>query len=260
MTANFTGTQPNINAAISATASFGAFYRLYFPRIAATTTAATVASGGTTIQKLDLRPQIPSVGANVAGFVASNVSMHNEDAGTGMIVGLDYLLGSLDVATSVFTDGVAMPTKTIRGTSIQTAAGLCFAVVRTTLVATTPTVTVTFTDDLGSSGQTCAPVLPTNARANSCFNLQSLFSSGSVGVRDVTGMTISTGSSGIIDIYGILPLHLSFTNSSNYGTGFVSNFQIPYLIEANDYIGFYRLFSTTTCNAVATLSLSPEPI
>lgn len=259
MTANLTGSQPNINVMLATSASYGNLNRLYAPRIAATTTAATIASGGVTVQKLDLTPTIPSVGANVSGFIATNINMFNEDTGTGMIVGLDYLLGSLNLATGVFTDGVTMPLKTVRGTSIQTAAGLCFAVIRTTIAATTPTLTITFTDDSGTAGQIVTPIIPTNATAQSAFHLQPLFTGGSVGVRDVTGMTISTGSSGIIDVYGVLPLHVCFNNGSLHGTNFLSNFQIPYLAIPNETLGFYRLFNNATCDAVINISFIPEP-
>lgn len=258
MTANFTGTQPNINQALATSAAYGNFNRLYFAAITASTTLATTTSGRVTVQRLNISPQIPSLGSGVQGFIASNISMYNDDAFTGMIVGIEYLLGSLNVGTGVFTDGVTMPTKTVRGAAIQTAAGLAFATIRTTLNAATPTLTVTFTDETGTTGQTCQVGLPTNSLANSGFFLQPTFTTGSIGIRDVTGMTISAGSAGVIDIYGVLPLYMGFTNTSLHSTNLLSNFNVPYLIEASEQIGFYRLFNQTTCDAVITMTLIPE--
>lgn len=260
MTANFTSASPSIDKAIAANANYGSFNRLIFDMINGTTSAATTTCGFVTAQRFPTRPTIPSVGAGVQGYIATNIQAFTEDSNTIMIVGLEYLLGTVLFAANTFTAGVSMPLKTVKGASgIQTASGLTMMVVRTGLTATNPVITTTYTDQAGTTGRTCSLTIPTNATANSAFLMQPHMTSSSNGVRSVQSISRSTGSIGVIDVYGILPLYISHRNVALYNTNILNNFSIPWLIAPGERLGFYRLLSNTTCDACISITLVPEP-
>lgn len=260
--ANFTTASPTINAAIASSATNGMMQRMFYLRMGSTITAATTGSGAVTIMRGTQRPQMPSNGTGVNGFIATNAWGFNNVTNTVMMYGLEYELGSLAVSGNTFTDGVAMPTKTVRGASITTAASLVFATVTTGVTATTPTLTITYTDQDGNTGNTASLTLPTSPVANSGFYVTPHLASGDTGIRDVTNISISTGTAGTIKVYGVLPLMISSQASSNLGLATVLNsFNatiVPYLIEPNEYIGFYRFGSTGAGEFYAGFNLTPE--
>lgn len=260
--ANFTTASPTINAAISSTATNGMMQRMYYIRTTGTTTAATVASGGVSIVRGTQRPQMPTNGSGVSGFIAANAWGFNNLGSASIIYGLEYELGSLAVSGNAFTDGVTMPTKTVRGASITTAASLVFAVATVAVTATTPTLTITYTDQDGNTGQTATLTLPTSPVANTGFYVTPHLASGDTGIRDVTNISISTGTAGTIKIYGVLPLMISAQASANVGIANVltpfNSTMVPYLIEPNEYIGFYRFGSTAAGEIYAGFNLVPE--
>lgn len=258
---NFTTASPTINAAIASTAQYGMMQRIYYSRTAGGVTAATTTSGGVTITRAPLRPQMPSNGSGVSGFIATNTWGFSNIAATGLLYGLEYDLGTLTVSGNTFTDGVAMPTKSVRGESIVTAASLVFVVVTTTLIATTPVLTITYTDQDGNTGQTAVLTLPTNAAVNTGFYIAPHLSSGDTGIRDVTNISISVGTAGAIKIYGVLPLMIStatVTASISNTLSPLNSPIVPYLIEPNEYIGFYRFNVTTGGEIFAGFNLVPE--
>ena len=258
--ANFTTASPTIDAAISA-ATNGLMQRMYYFRGAAGNTAATTTSGSTSIFRCPQRIQMPSSnGSGIAGFIATNIFAFSRDAATGMFVGLEYELGSLAVSGNTFTDGVAMPTKTIRGTSITTAASLVFAVATVAVTATTPVLTITYTDQDGNTNQTATLTLPTSPLINTGFYVTPHLASGDTGIRDVTNISISTGSAGTIKIYGVLPLAASNQPVVPQATTLhcMSTPLTPYLIEPNEYIAAYRFGSTSTPEMYFGFSLVPE--
>lgn len=260
--ANFTTASPTINAAIASSATNGMMQRMYYIRMGSATTAATATSGSVSVMRGTQRPQMPSNGSGVSGFIAANAWGFNNLVNTGLIYGLEYELGSLAVSGNTFTDGVTMPTKTVRGASITTAASLIFAVATVAVTATTPTLTITYTDQDGNTGQTATLTLPTGPVINTGFYVTPHLASGDTGIRDVTNMSISTGTAGTIKVYGVLPLMMSTGPSTNVGiVNVLSPFNstiVPYLIEPNEYIGFYRFGSTVAGEIYAGFNLVPE--
>lgn len=260
--ANFTTASPTINAAIASSATNGMMQRMYYIRMSSSITAATAASGAVSVMRGTQRPQMPSNGSGVSGFIATNAWGFNNLVNTGLIYGLEYELGSLAVSGNTFTDGVAMPTKTVRNASITTAASLIFAVATVAVTATTPVLTITYTNQDGNTGQTATLTLPTSPVINTGFYVTPHLASGDTGIRDVTNMSISTGTAGTIKVYGVLPLMMSTGSSANVGIANVlSPFNstiVPYLIEPNEYIGFYRFGSTGTGEIFAGFNLVPE--
>lgn len=260
--ANFTTASPTLDAAISAAATNGMMQRMYYSRTGLTVTAATINSGGVSILRSPQRIQMPSSnGSGVSGFIATNVWGFTGASNSGMFFGLEYELGSLAVSTNTFTDGVAMPIKTVRGASITTAASLVFAVATVAVTgATTPTLTITYTDQDGNTSNTATLTLPSNPSINTGFYVTPHLASGDTGIRDVTNISISTGTAGTIKVYGLLPLMISNNPSSPFAT--VLNCMnaplVPYLIEPNEYIGAYRFGVAGASELFYGYSLTPE--
>jgi hypothetical protein len=260
MALNFTSATPTLNAAIAENARAGSFSRFIVSRMSTSATAATTSCGGVTGYRYPISIPIPTVGSGCAGYIGTNITAANEDGSTLMVVGLEYLLGTLTVSGNSFTNGVAMPTKTVRGASITTAASLCFAVVTTALTATSPVLTTTYVDQDGNSGASSTITIPTNALINSTYYLQPHLASGDLGMRDVTNLSISTGSAGVISVYGILPLLFVHTVSTTaFFSDLLSSTQVAYLIGAGESIGVYRFGATTASDLVLGLTLTPEP-
>lgn len=258
MANNFTSATPNLNAGYTAQTNFGIYNRQIWTRIPNSTTAVSASTGGQcTAQRYPIRPVIPSVGAGCDGFIATGISLVSAASSNLTIVGLEYLLGTITLP-GTFTDGVVMPTKKVRGASIQTAASMVFGVVSTTVVGT-PTVNITYTDQDGNTGNTMTFTTPAGPQLNTALLLSNRFASGDTGIRDITAMTQSGGTSGVIQIYGILPLHIEYQLNANSPVSILSNPIVPYLLAPGEFLGFYRLFQNGTVEMYASINLTPEP-
>lgn len=258
---NFTSANPSIDQAISDSATYGEYRRIYPYRLAVATTAATTTTGSVTTQRMALPLTIPSVTSPVLGYIFPTIRMYTEDGSVVCMAALEYELGSLAVSGNTFTAGVAMPTKTIHGEPVQTNAALVFVVPTVTMTATTPVLTITYTDQDGNTGQTATITLPTNAIANSGFFLQPLLASGDIAIREVTNMSISTGSAGTVKVYGCIKLAVSMHSTAGLSaltTDLLQSPIPPVLAEAGDKISFYRFGSNTTCEVIAVLVGVPE--
>lgn len=256
---NLTGSTPNLDSVIADNETYGEYRRFLFSRNAATS-GATTASGGVTTIRYPQTLTIPSVGTGIAGYVFTKIQVLSEDGTTGGFVGLEYDLGSLAISGNVFTSGVTMPTKTINGVSKTTAASLLFVVITASATATTPVLTITYTDQNGNTGNTATMTLPSNALINSAFFLQPHLATGDSGIRAVTNMSISTGTAGSLKVYGILPQHFYQNQSAlfPYGTDLLSTSIPPILAEPNDNIAIYRYGANTASDVMALLVGTPE--
>lgn len=220
------------------------------------TTAATTTCGYVSGQRFFRTipfssPFVPGSGITGANLVYSRIT--STGAQCPMVCGIEYLLGTLTVSGNSYADGVAMPTKTIKGTSLQTATGYLLAVVTTTLSATTPVLTINYTNQSGTTGRSCTVTLPTNSAANSAFLINPHLQAGDTGVQNLSasgpnGISISTGASGVIKVYGILPL--SETASGAVYTPYTPDpLTVPqenYLWESGESLAFYRFGSAAS--------------
>lgn len=259
MATNFTSRTPSINAAIAADVDYGAIRQFVEGRQTGSVTAATSTSGGVTTGRFGAYT-IPSVGTGVSGYVLSCLSYATEDTGLGLICGLEYLLGTLTVSGNSFASGVSMPTKTVSGTSITTAASVIIIEVTTSLVSTTPTLTITYTNQAGTGSRTATMVLPTDSSIKSGFMMAPHLQSGDTGVRAITGMSISTGTAGVINAYGVLPTALASATGHALVTDDITAMTKPvYLAEAGESFGFWRIGSNSSSAMMIALTLIPEP-
>lgn len=135
-------------------------------------------------------------------------------AGTSQfMIGKVVNFGSLNIGTNVFTVGSSMPTVTELGVSEVTASSVLIEVT-TQLNATPGNLTVTYTDQGGTSGLTTASQSLTASAVVGSVGLI-LLNSGDWGAQAVTGATQSGGTtpSGVVKFWGIVPL--MFLNTRN---------------------------------------------
>lgn len=264
MGSNFTFQSATIDKAIAADANYGSFYRTVYAEVSST--SAVPAAAVTIAQRFPIAITVPSVGADVEGFIATNCSMITSDTVGVNVVALEYLLGELDLA-STFVDGVTMPTKEIKGASIQTASGLTMIVCDTQCVSSNGsggggTLDIEYTDQGGVTAITNSIQLKPTMDANTAFMFQPTAPGGSKGVRDVTDITITaTGSpTGTVKVYGLLPLYIGLQNKTQWDMSFFRQTMVPYLIEPTETIAAYRFFTTAAGAAVINLGLVPEPV
>jgi hypothetical protein len=179
---------------------------------------------------------------------------------TMVICGIEYLLGTLTVSGNSYSAGVSMPTKTVKGVSTQTAASYAFAVVTTNLTVTAPVLTVNYTNQAGTTGRSCTLTLPNSPVSSTAFFLNANLQSGDSGIRTLsaTGMSISTGSAGVIKLYGVLPLSSSSgaVGASCFTPDPLTVSEVPYKIEASENINFYRSSGNTLL--IAALNFVPS--
>jgi hypothetical protein len=238
----------------------GIYSQLLFLNTPGVTTNANTTSGYETIQRHPITFAVPSVGGANLTMRFPNVKLCGASANSTLFCGIEYELGSLAVSGNAYTDGVAMPSKTLYTTSEQTAAALILLVSTVTLTATTPVVTINYTNQDGTTGRSCTLTLPSSVAANSAFLVTPHLQSGDTGIRDLSasgpnGLSISTGSAGTLKLYGILPL--AYGAGNNAGT---ISCPSPMAFPANmwpclsgEKIGFYRLGSNQAVFSIAHL-------
>lgn len=244
----------SVDNILASSSTNGHFHRLLIDAVG-TTTAATVNSGSTTWQRFPNPLTIPTVGAGLTGLHFTHIRAMTDTSKSGILVALETPFGTLTVSGNSFADGSAMPSKTIRGSSIQTGALISFAVVTTTLVATTPVLTITYTDQDGNTGQTATLTLPTNAAANSSFCITPHLANGDTAIRDITAVSISAGTAGVIKLFGCQVLYDapgSAGNSAN-GAHILSLPKPMFIASAGEIVSVYRSGNTTSGEMMAMI-------
>lgn len=241
----------------------GMLSRIWFNRIANSTTAALNTCGSVSVQRLTNPFVMPSVGGGLTGMYCTSIDVLSSDT-CGWMACLEYTLGTLTVSTNAYSHGSSMPTKLDPGdpggSSITTAATLIMAVVDTAVTATTPVLTFNYTNQDGTTGRSGSITLPTNPAVQTAFLCSPHLQSGDYGIRALSssgpnGLSINTGSAGVIKLYGLLPLSVG---SANAGSGggidplLVSG--CLWLVEAGDTISFWRFGTTSNGEVVAMIN------
>ena len=258
-------TLDSLNNVISQSTGKGSWPLFWWGIPSAAGSAATTSSGGVTTQRFSKPISLPALGTGVTGAYLSYCRSMSVTGTATVMVGIEYLLGTLTVSGNSYSHGVSMPTKTIKGVSTLTATSEVFAVVTTTLAATTPVLTFNYTDQDGNTGASGSMTLPTNSVIGSAFRITQHLASGDTGVRGLSasgpnGLSISTGTAGVIRLYGVLPLWSSSQNGA-YSVGAVDPFSVsenPYLIESGDAVGVYRYGTTLQTGAACVMNFVPS--
>lgn len=254
MATNFTSATPSINAALNAAETYGPLRRVLFSRLAATT-AANTTSGSISLQKA-LQYTFPTVGTGVGGYIVTSLQIDSEDL-VLHLAGYEKDLGTLAVSGNSFSGSASMPTKTVLGESLTTAACMAFVVVTAALTATTPVLTITYTDQDGNTSQTASLTLPTNAAVNSAFFIQPHLASNDTGIRSVTNMSISTGSAGTLKVFGMIPLNFNVPANCVNATVPLMTSLPPIMFESGDTLGIYKN-NAASSDTTAFLVAVPE--
>jgi len=248
------GLSPTVNNFISQNSAKGSFCRLISSTGGAgAKTAATVASGYITGMRYPDPLVLPSsFGTGVTGCIPTQILLHNAGSTSGgvMVAGLEVPLGSINVGTNVFTDGSAMPSRSLIGAnnSIQSAAMMVTAVITTALSSTTPTLTITYKNQAGTGSRSASMTLPV-AVALSAFSMMPHFQGTDTGVQDITNISSSGGMSGVVQFYGIIPLAAEAGIGPQEGATEILGTPMPLIsLQPSDTIAMY-LFSDTAIPA-----------
>lgn len=258
MTRNFTSEAATIDRAIEADGLYGSFYRTVYTEIPNETTGPSGVIGTIPIQRYPTTIPIPTVGSNVSGFIATNCSILNNGVS---VLAIEYLLGTYDYENG-FTAGVSMPTKVVKGSNVVTASGLTMVVAETDLSSSgTQTIDIEYTDQNGSTGETASMAYPSLTKTNTAYMLQKVLTNGHKGIRAITDISLSTTGTptGILKIYGLLPIWCSYTFGGTWDMSFLQTLLIPWEIESGDNLAAYNFFSAQENGAVINVGLTPEP-
>ena len=252
------GTTNNIDFMLAQAANEGLMRRFFISNVAATTTANTT-SGYITAQRYPHLITIPSLGSGITGVYFPVIRVCHSTIRTVLVCAIEYLLGSTTFAnnTGTFSSGVSMPNKTIRGTSVTTATILPMLAVSTVLAgATTPTITITYTNQDGTTGRTAVLTLPSNPSVNTAFMIGPHLNSGDTGIRSVQNIVAGASiTSGVLGVYGLLILAAANQEGATAmpGMGPMILPHVPYIAVAGDTIGFYRFGTAVAMNLHAML-------
>lgn len=150
-------------------------------------------------------PDIPTMPSGVTSFLLDRLTLHDSHNAQA-IFGEFIDFGSIDIATGTFTDGVAMPARTVLGNASYTIpSGWLLAFCETAIVGTVNPLTVTYTDQDGNTGKTTtAHAMTLNPVIDSIAPM--VLNVADWGVTDVTAATRTGGTSGTIRFYGIIPI------------------------------------------------------
>lgn len=226
----------------------------------APSTAATTTSGFTTTQRFPETVTVPTMGAPVTRAYCVFGAVQIATAST-FVAAIETTLGTLTVSGNSFASGSAMPSRKIAtGESLSTAATECYLVATVALSATTPVVTITYTNAEGVGSRTATLTLPTGVAVNSAFDITPHLQSGDTGVSSVQNISISTGTAGTLRVYGLLPLYIAPVPAAQ-GTSYMNPSTLArdiYGVESGDVIGFYRHGSTSSERAFVHLVFAPE--
>lgn len=236
--------------------SRGSLYQSWSCFLTAGTTAATVNCGSITVQRI---PQVfvnyASVDDSFAYDFSCSVSLPNLDVSAN----IEYDLGTLTVSGNSFAAGVSAPTKTPSGGSSGTCVFTSAVVyISAACTATTPILTITYTDQAGNTGNTATMTLPTNASVNSCYLIYPHLAAGDTGIRAITNMSISTGSAGSIKVMGLLKLANLSSGTFSAGLHDPRNTAQPiYPVSASETIAFYTYNSISSTAIYADWVMVP---
>jgi hypothetical protein len=216
------------------------------------TTAANTTSSGTQFSgsRAGYTRNMPSLPANVSGYIPTRFTTQC-NTNPRLVMALKLIdLGNLSLATPTFTDGVAMPTVTELGSSVQIASPILLET--TTVHNSSPgNMTITYVDQNNNTAETTASMtLGASSPVGSIA--WAILNSPDWGVLDVTSATRTGGSTptGVVQFWGVVPVALAIIGSN--ATGGVDNLLggSPRIVKlgAADVIGIFQ-FSVVSTSA-----------
>lgn len=228
--------------------------------VVAGTSAANTTSGKTSMQRFPTPLTLPTMTSPVTGAYCTRLDMVTAQQTGVLIAGYETTLGSINMNTGTFTGGSAMPTRPLMGGSVTPVAPLVFAVVTAVITATTPTITITYTDQGGTTGQTATLVLPTNPAVNTCFFVNPHLASGDTGIREITNITKSAGTAGTLTLFGVHTIRVAAQGASVIPYNALQpgmNGIVPIIATGGERVAFYRTLSSSG-EILAILNFVPD--
>lgn len=160
-----------------------------------------------------------------------------------------------------FTDGSAMPTVTELGVSRATSSPI-FCAVTTALNSAPGSIAITYTDQDGNTGQTSTTEALTASSVVQSGGMPRL-ASGDWGVRDITNITQSGGTSptGVVKCWGIIPLGMVPSvdlPGSNHVRNHVTDTLTHFRLGAGDQLGILQYGTNSTGMIVGDITVIGE--
>lgn len=232
----------SVEEALRSAHRWGGFARTIAIRDTAATTAGTTASGSMSGRRMTATVPIPAM-TGPTGCYCTMARVSAMPAITIPIIAAETELGSLAVATDTFTAGTAMRTRRDKwGRTVQADAQLVAIVATAALTATTPTITITYTNQDGTPNRTATVILPTSIAVNTAYLIRpDQLQAGDLAIRSVENMSKSAGTAGTLKLYGLTPLGID-PHSGLLTGGMNSPTQIPsehLELYAGDDVAFY---------------------
>lgn len=208
------------------------------------TAVGIVAGNGLVFAKTPPIYTVETMPSGVTGFRLTNASIY-----TSITTGMCLLVKLIDMGTFVlggsFTDGSAMPTVTEGNSSRQIHSPILVEMI--TPGSASANITVTYTNQDGSSATTPSTIITTTAAAYSAGFMT--LNSNDYGARDITAVARTSGTGTCtIKFWGVTPIGMFNNSHATAGTvsnlNFMTEFPTPPLLDAGDSL--YVLTSNTT--------------
>lgn len=254
----------SIAALLQAEADYGIYPVGRNLRHTPTTTAATNASGKTTIMALDRDFPVPPIDAACRGYVVGAFAASVSSL-VHLLLVYKVRLGYLTFSggAGVYTNLAAMPSRHHYGeaAATQVLPDWPILVVSTSITgAVAPVITVGYTDADNGSGRTAVLTLPNNPAKGSGFRLHPHMTAPDRSLISVQSMSTSGGSSGVIDVWGCRTLAYELAYTSN-GAGHTQVFQTAAqnqpIVEPGDLLNVLKLNSNSSAGSFCQYDLVP---
>lgn len=148
-------------------------------------------------------------------FVIGTFTAHSNNTRATVRAAIYKQLGTYNLGTNVFTDGASYTSPQF-ATEIE-------AEVTTALNATADTtVTVTYTNQSGTTGQTATALIPKSTPAG--YKVLFTLAAGDFGVTDITAVSDNTSTTGVISINGLVLLYQQDINQAGFDLQFSQSF------------------------------------
>jgi hypothetical protein len=163
---------------------------------------------------------IPTLESGVTSYIPTELYVQTSvNTGYLLLFGELIDLGSLDISTNTFTDGNAMPTRTVFNTSTALSSPIIMEV-EVALNATPGSIAVTYVDEDGNTAETTTAQAMTASSTVGSFAVITL-NTGDYAARDITGAARSGGTTptGTVRFWGIVPIVFVATGNGSTSNG-----------------------------------------
>lgn len=190
-----------------------------------TTSSAFMGSTTGIMQRCGDTRAMPALPSGVTGYIPTHVMIcSSANSQLGLLVCKAVNLGTFDIGNTTvgtFTDGSAMPQQKVFNAASTYIPSAVLVELTTATAGTQTSITVTYVDQDGNTGNTTSFTPIPSAVAGSVAMLQ--LSGTDWGVRDITAVarSASAGPTGVLKFWGIIPI--SFTTSALAGVPMVDN-------------------------------------